>query len=123
MERRQLEPIQIREAAREAVVPQRQRAHALRRLYAVVLCAVFMGRQDTSTGLRSADHGIDEGNSGFIWLRISEKMRRGWAFRRIVRLPLTARSFHGHASLLPQLGELGCRQGLPRRPGGARGGA
>ena len=34
-------------------------------------------------------------------------MRRGWGFRRIVRLPLTARSFHGHASLLPQLGELG----------------
>ena len=66
-----------------------------------------MGRQDTSTGLRSADHGIDEGNSGFIWLRISEKMRRGWAFRRIVRLPLTAMSYHGHASLLPQLGELG----------------
>ena len=79
-------------------------ADFLRRRYAFVLSFVFMGRQDTSTGLRSADHGIDEGNSGFIWLRISEKMRRGWAFRRIVRLPLTAMSYHGHASLLPQLG-------------------
>ena len=82
-------------------------ADFLRRRYAFVLSFVFMGRQDTSTGLRSADHGIDEDSSGFIWLRISEKMRRGWAFRRIVRLPLTAMSYHGHASLLPQLGELG----------------
>ncbi|EOD15595.1 Integrase [Emiliania huxleyi CCMP1516] len=52
-------------------------ADFLRRRYAFVLSFVFMGRQDTSTGLRSADHGIDEGNSGFIWLRISEKMRGG----------------------------------------------
>ena len=51
-------------------------ADFLRRRYAFVLSFVFMGRQDKSTGLRCLrrPHGIDEGNSGFIWLRIFSEM-------------------------------------------------
>ena len=79
-------------------------AEFLRRRYAFVLGFVFMGRSDTSVGLRADDHGID---ADFIWLRISEKMRRGWAFRRVVRIPLHPTHSHGHASLLPLLGQLG----------------
>jgi len=42
-----------------------------------------MRRQDTSTSLAAADIGID---ADYIWLRISEKMRRHHAERRIVRI-------------------------------------
>ena len=54
--------------------------------------------------LRSHDHGID---SSFIWLRLTEKMRRGQALRRIVRLPLSAPPVQGHASALPDLARVG----------------
>ena len=34
-------------------------------------------------------------------------MKRGWAFRRIVRLPLSAAAVHGHSSALPRVACLG----------------
>ena len=63
-----------------------------------------MGRQDSCVSLRSHDHGMD---SSFIWLRLTEKMRRGQALRRIVRLPLSAPPVQGHASALPDLARVG----------------
>ena len=59
-----------------------------------------MGRQDSCVRLATSDHDIDE---GFIWLRLTEKMRRGWRLRRIVRLPLDAPPSSGHESALPAL--------------------
>ena len=81
-------------------------ARWLRQRYSLVLGFVFCGRQDTCTALLTEDHGIDfEG--GFIWLRLTEKMRRRHAVRRVVRLPLSAPSCRGVASALPRLARLG----------------
>ena len=46
-------------------------------------------------------------DSAFIWLRLSEKMKRGQALRRVVRLPLAAPPVQGHPSALPALASLG----------------
>lgn len=42
-----------------------------------------------------------------IWLRLTEKTKRGWAYRRVVRLPMAARSHRGVSSALPVLAQLG----------------
>ena len=76
----------------------------LRARYAICLGFVFMGRQDTCIRLATLDHGID---SHFIWLRLTEKMKRGWRLRRVVRLPLEVPPSAGHASALPMLARLG----------------
>ena len=89
--------------ARAAMQP-RALAQWLRRRYALVLGFVFFGRQDSCVALATRDHGIDE---QFIWLRLTEKMKRGFAFRRVVRLPLHASAVQGHASALPSLARLG----------------
>jgi hypothetical protein len=80
------------------------RAQGLRRAYAFALCALFVGRQDSAVHLRARDHGIDD---SFIWLRLTEKMKRGRALRRIVRLPLSAGTARGHESALPSVARLG----------------
>ena len=68
-------------------------------------CPTSASRQAGScVSLRSHDHGMD---SSFIWLRLTEKMRRGQALRRIVRLPLSAPPVQGHASALPDLARVG----------------
>ena len=84
--------------------PPRERLAFLRRRYAVVLAFVFMGRQDSCVHLRADDHGIDD---SFLWLRLTEKQKRGWRFRRVIRLPLTAQAVRRHASALPLLAQLG----------------
>ena len=89
-------------AQRERLTP-RAWAIWLRRRYALVLGFVFMGRQDSCVALLTVDHGVDDRH---LWLRLTEKMRRGWAFRRVIRLPLDASPVRGHASALPQLARL-----------------
>ena len=79
-------------------------AEYLRRRYAFTLSFVFFGRQDSTTALASCDHGID---ADFIWLRLTEKLKRNQSHRRVVRLPLDAPPSNGHASALPELAELG----------------
>lgn len=85
-------------------VDTRERLAALRRHYAFVLCFLFIGRQDSAVHLRACDHGI---TSSFIWLRLTEKMKRGRALRRVVRLPLAPLMVQGHASALPRVAQLG----------------
>ena len=63
----------------------------LRRRFSLVLGFIFFGRQDSCVTLQSDDIGISEADAGgYIWLRLTEKMKRGFAFRRIIRLPLDA---------------------------------
>jgi len=75
----------------------------IRGLAALVLTALFAGRQDTCVLLRSADVGV---SAEEIWLRLSEKGRKHTSVRRIMRLPLTPLSTHGHPSALPRVGDL-----------------
>jgi hypothetical protein len=80
----------------------------LRRRYATCLGFVFFGRQDSCVSLLAVDHGVDADDAGgFLWLRLTEKMKRGSIFRRVIRLPLDSPPVRGHASLLPQLAALG----------------
>jgi hypothetical protein len=94
----------------------------LRRRYATCLGFVFFGRQDSCVSLLAGDHGVDAGDAGgFLWLRLTEKMKRGSIFRRVIRLPLDSPPVRGHASLLPQLAALGRLYVLAREavsPGG-----
>lgn len=90
--------------AQAARLTPRAFAEWLRRCYATVLAFVFMGRQDSCVRLATVDHGIGD---DFIWLRLTEKTKRGQALRRIVRLPLSAPAVSGHASALPRLAQLG----------------
>ena len=75
----------------------------LREYVALVLTALFAGRQDSSVHLRSEDIGFGEAQ---LWLRLSEKGKRQQSVRRVVRLPLTPSSVHGHLSVLPRVGAL-----------------
>ena len=75
----------------------------LREYVALALTALFAGRQDSSVHLRSEDIGFGEAQ---LWLRLSEKGKRQQSVRRVVRLPLTPSSMHGHASVLPRVGYL-----------------
>jgi len=83
---------------------ERALAERLRRRYSTALGFVFFGRQDSCVHLEMADHGIDD---SFIWLRLTEKTKRGSALRRIIRLPLGASPAGGVASALPRLAALG----------------
>ena len=76
----------------------------IRLRYELVLAFVFFARQDSCVSLLSSDHGIDE---SFLWLRLTEKMKRGWAFRRVLRIPLRAHPCEGVASAIPKLAQLG----------------
>ena len=77
----------------------------LRRGLAVLLAALFCGRQDSAVHLRSCDFDVDRAG-GFIWLRLSEKGKKHLVTRRVVRLPISQRSVHGHSSLLPRVAAL-----------------
>jgi len=79
-------------------------AERLRARYALVLTFIFLGRQDSCVSLLDRDHGIDD---QWIWLRLTEKHKRGWAYRRVVRLPLTASPVQGHTSRLRDVARLG----------------
>ena len=71
--------------------------------FALVLAFVFMGRQDSTTGLRTHDFGVD---SRFVWLRLQEKQRKHHAERRIVRIPLSPPPAARIPSAIPQLAAL-----------------
>jgi len=79
-------------------------AQLLRGAYAVCLSFLFFGRQDSCVALSVRDHGIQP---DAIWLRLTEKMRRAAALRRVVVLPLRAPPVRGHPSLLPEVAALG----------------
>ena len=83
-------------------------AHDLRRLrrgLAVLLAALFCGRQDSAVHLRTCDFDVDRDGS-FIWLRLAEKGKKHLVTRRVVRLPLSQQSVRGHTSLLPRVAAL-----------------
>ena len=83
-------------------------AHDLRRMrrgLAVLLAALFCGRQDSAVHLRSCDFDVDR-DGGFIWLRLAEKGKKHLVTRRVVRLPLSQQSVRGHTSLLPRVAAL-----------------
>lgn len=112
---RALEDTLAQAAQQQQRLKPREYAAWLRSRYALCLAFVFFGRQDSCVGLLSVDHGID---GEHLWLRLTEKMRRRWAFRRVVRLPLRCPPTRGHASALPRLARLGqlylrARQQLP----------
>ena len=75
----------------------------LREDTAIALGSIFAGRQDSCVSLRSSDVGVDD---MYIWLRLTEKGKRGQSVRRVVRLPIAARATHGHASALPRIAAL-----------------
>lgn len=110
---RVLDDALTRASAQQARLPLLAFVKWLRRRYATVLGYVFFGRQDSCVSLLSCDHGIDDGRGaaliegGYLWLRLTEKMRRRSAFRRVLRLPLDAPPVRGHASALPRLAALG----------------
>ena len=86
-------------------------SHDLRRLrrgLAVLLAALFCGRQDSAVHLQSADFSVDR-DGGFIWLRLAEKGKKHLVTRRVVRLPLSQQAVHGHKSLLPRVAALADR--------------
>ena len=70
---------------------------------AIVLAAIFAGRQDSAVHLRPSDISISDTE---IWLRLSEKGKKGQAIRRIVRLPLGQSPVAGHPSALPRVAAL-----------------
>jgi len=76
----------------------------LRSRYALLLAYLFMGRQDSCVSLLRLDHGIADDS---LWLRLTEKMKRGWAFRRVVRIPRRCAPAHGHASVVDAVAALG----------------
>mmetsp|Transcript_19772 Transcript_19772/g.49359 ORF Transcript_19772/g.49359 Transcript_19772/m.49359 type:complete len:269 (-) Transcript_19772:235-1041(-) len=81
-------------------------AHMLRGAYAVCLSFLFFGRQDSCVALRIHDRGV---SPEAIWLRLTEKMRKAAALRRVIKLPLSAPPVRGHLSLLPEVAALGRR--------------
>ena len=88
-------------AAADATAP--SRLLRLRRSLALVLAAMFCGRQDTCALLRTDDFGVDD---DFIWLRVSEKMKKRMRWRRIIRIPLAQRRVCGHTSAVPRVAAL-----------------
>ena len=80
-----------------------QRLGRLRRALALTLASLFCGRQDSAVHLRTGDFGVDD---DFIWLRLTEKMRRRLRWRRVVRLPLAQQPVRGQASALPRVAAL-----------------
>jgi len=59
-----------------------------------------MGRQDSTTLLRSSDFGID---SAYLWLRLTEKQRKHVSTRRIVRIPIAPPPSNNVPSAIPQI--------------------
>ena len=71
---------------------------------AICLTALFAGRQDTGVSMYTSDFGVEHGVC--MWVRLTEKGKRGLALRRVLRLSLTAAPVHGHASILPRIAAL-----------------
>ena len=86
----------------------------LRRALAVLLAALFCGRQDSAVHLRSCDFDVDR-TGGFIWLRLTEKGKKHMVTRRVVRLPLSQSSVRGHPSVVPRVAALAERYLAARR--------
>ena len=81
----------------------------VRRAFGLVLTSLFAGRQDSGVHLRTRDFGVDE---RFIWLRLTEKGRKGTVVRRVLHLDLAAA---GDGSALPRVAALGISYLLLRR--------
>ena len=62
----------------------------------VVLGSLFAGRTDTTVHLRAEDFGV---TADFLWLRLTEKGKRGLALRRVIRLPIDAELVSLHLEL------------------------
>ena len=75
----------------------------LREDTAIAVCSLFAGRQDSAVHLRSGDVDVDD---DFIWLRLTEKGKRGSNVRRVVRIPLAQQAIAGHPSAVPQVAAL-----------------
>ena len=75
----------------------------LRRRAVLVLAFIFFGRQDSCVALQTCDLAVEE---GFIWIRLTEKMKKGFVFRRVIRLPLDAPPVRGHASALASIADI-----------------
>ena len=75
----------------------------LREGSAICLASLFAGRQDSAVHLRSEDIRIE---ADFIWLRLTEKGKKGQRLRRVLRIPLSIAAVHGHASALPRVAAL-----------------
>ncbi len=70
----------------------------------VVLGSLFAGRTDTTVHLRAEDFGV---TADFLWLRLTEKGKRGLALRRVIRLPIDAELVcEGERSALPRVAQL-----------------
>lgn len=75
---------------------------AMRGPLGISLTSLFAGRQDSGVHLRTRDFGVDD---RFIWLRLTEKGKKGHVVRRILHLDLAAA---GAASALPRVAALAC---------------
>ena len=78
-----------------------ERLRAVRGTFGIALTSLFAGRQDSGVHLRTRDFGVD---SRFIWLRLTEKGKKGHVVRRVLHLDLAAA---GAASALPRVAALG----------------
>ena len=78
-----------------------EQLRAVRASLGISLTSLFAGRQDSGVHLRTRDFGADD---RFIWLRLTEKGKKGHVVRRILHLDLAAA---GAASALPRVAALG----------------
>lgn len=75
----------------------------VRRTFGIALTSLFAGRQDSGVHLRTQDFGVD---SRCIWLRLTEKGKKGTVVRRVLHLDFSAA---GGDSALPRVAALGER--------------
>lgn len=71
----------------------------LRRCFGLGLTSLFAGRQDSGVHLRTRDFGIDDTH---LWLRLTEKGKKGAVVRRVLRLSLA-----GATSAVRRIASLG----------------
>ena len=77
-----------------------ERLRAVRGPLGISLTSLFAGRQDSGVHLRTSDFGVDD---RFIWLRLTEKGKKGHVVRRVLHLDLAAA---GADSALPRVAAL-----------------
>ena len=71
----------------------------VRATFGLSLTALFAGRQDSGVHLRSLDFGVD---AQHVWLRLSEKGKKGKVLRRVLKLSLS-----GTTSAVRRIARLG----------------
>jgi len=73
----------------------------LRAAFGISLTSLFAGRQDSGVHLRTEDFGVD---GAHMWLRLTEKGKKGRVLRRILKLSLS-----GTSSAVHRIADLGAR--------------